>query len=584
MIYEDVDPQLLAFLHDPLATLEALDIERKRPNWLTRMLYKVPALRRFICSEQVQWLVLEKLSAGLAKSKRTLPQHLFEDTVALNEKTMSRLTDQLSKYFRIGITLVENEADSSERLAMLNAFIQANTWAKLEYTCNRIAENLQLRAEHNLAILSNANLWLGYYLSEVYFLMAHGLLSARLEGKTLSIVPTATLQRRLKGHWLAEICEANSKISDMRTLLDMALVLQRLGHLPPSAREPLIAHVLDKCLSIHANYLSANVIQHPQYQYLREIVYFATYLELRVMLGERITPEAQLQSCVSPATISMINSALSGQAPTLNSASSFIEYKGNTYVRGALSFKYGLRKFVGQLLGKALQGGNGQDFRGVLGIGFEADYIVNYIRNLDDPRFKVYGELKPGNRSKVKGYDIDLVLQDVEEDIYYFIQVKYRLSNLPTYLSEQCRLFSEPEFRKGFVKQLATLRDNLTDDSIRQKLSSHGLANAHAHNSHFILLHNIPFLNFYELDGIFFYEWNLLRNILRDGRVQFRKDQELTEGYVLSKPRLHQPGELVNAYLSHPQDGARLADHYDIYSRASAQFVYDDLDIVCKLI
>lgn len=584
MIYEDVDPQLLAFLHDPLATLEALDIERKRPNWLTRMLYKVPALRRFICSEQVQWLVLEKLSAGLAKAKRTLPQHLFEDTVALNEKTMSRLTDQLSKYFRIGITLVENEADSSERLAMLNAFIQANTWAKLEYTCNRIAENLQLRAEHNLAILSNANLWLGYYLSEVYFLMAHGLLSARLEGKTLSIVPTATLQRRLKGHWLAEICEANSKISDMRTLLDMALVLQRLGHLPPSAREPLIAHVLDKCLSIHANYLSANVIQHPQYQYLREIVYFATYLELRVMLGERITPEAQLQSCVSPATISMINSALSGQAPTLNSASSFIEYKGNTYVRGALSFKYGLRKFVGQLLGKALQGGNGQDFRGVLGIGFEADYIVNYIRNLDDPRFKVYGELKPGNRSKVKGYDIDLVLQDVEEDIYYFIQVKYRLSNLPTYLSEQCRLFSEPEFRKGFVKQLATLRDNLTDDSIRQKLSSHGLANAHAHNSHFILLHNIPFLNFYELDGIFFYEWNLLRNILRDGRVQFRKDQELTEGYVLSKPRLHQPGELVNAYLSHPQDGARLADHYDIYSRASAQFVYDDLDIVCKLI
>ncbi|WP_207880089.1 hypothetical protein [Pseudomonas sp. 32_A] len=584
MIYEDVDPQLLAFLHDPLATLEALDIERKRPNWLTRILYKVRALRRFISSEQVQWLVLEKLSAGLAKAKRTLPQHLFEDSVSLNEKTMSRFTEQLSKYFRIGISLVENEADSSERLSMLNAFIQANTWAKLEYTCNRIAENLQLRAEHNLAILSNANLWLGYYLSEVYFLMAHGLLSARLEGKTLSIVPTATLRRRLKGHWLAEICEANSKISDMRTLLDMALVLQRLGHLPPSAREPLIAHVLDKCLSIHTNYLSANIILHPQYQYLREIVYFATYLELRVMLGERITPEAQLQSCVSPATISMINSALSGQAPTLNSASSFIEYKGNTYVRGALSFKYGLRKFVGQLLGKALQGGKGQDFRGVIGISFEADYIVNYIRNLDDPRFKVYGEFKPGNRSKVKGYDIDLVLQDLEEDIYYFIQVKYRLSNLPTYLSEQCRLFSEPEFRKGFVKQLAMLRDNLTDDSIRQKLSSHGLANAHTHNSHFVLLHNLPFLNFYELDGIFFYEWNLLRNILRDGRVQFRKDQELTEGYVLSKPRLHQPGELVNAYLSHPQNGARLADHYEIYCRASAQFAYDDLDVICKLI
>lgn len=584
MIYEDVDPQLLAFLHDPLATLDALHAEGKRPNRLTRMLYKVPAFRRFICSEQVQWLVLDKLKAGLSEAKRTLPQNLFEDSVSLNEHTMHRFTDQLNKYFRIGITLVGNEADSSERLAMLNAFIQANTWAKLEYTCNRIAENLQLRAEHNLAILSNANLWLCYYLSEVYFLMAHGLMTARLEGKTLSIVPTAKLQRRLKTHWLAEICEANSKISDIRTLLDMALLLQRLGHLPPSAREPLIAHTLDKCLSIHANYLSADIARHPQYQYLREIVYFAAHLELRALLGERITPEAELQSCVSPATISMINATLSGRAPTLNSASSFIEYKGNTYVRGALSFKYGLRKLVGQLLGDVAPGCKGQDFRGALGIGFEADYIVNYIRNLDDPRFKVHGELKPGNKSRIKGYDIDLILQDLEDDIYYFIQVKYRLSNLPTYLSEQCRLFLEPEFRKGFVKQLAMLRDNLTDDSIRQKLSSHGLANAHAHNSYFILLHNIPFLNFYELDGIFFYEWNLLRNILRDGRVQFRKDQELTEGHVLSKPRLHQPGELINAYLSHPQNGAPLADHYDIYCRASAQFAYDDLNVICKLI
>lgn len=584
MIYEDVDPQLLAFVHDPLATLDALHTEGKRPSRRTRMLYKVPALRRFICAEQVQWLVLDKLKAGLAQAKQTLPQHLFEDSVALNEHTMSRFTDQLNKYFRIDITLVDNEANSTERLAMLNAFIQTYTWAKLEYTCNRIAENLQLRAEHNLSILSNANLWLCYYLSEMYFLMAHGLMTARLEGRTLCIVPTVKLQRRLKGHWLAEICEGNSKFSDMRTLLDMALLLQKLGYLPPPARELLIAHALDKCLSIHANYLSADIAQHPQYRYLREIVYFAAHLELRAMLGERITSVAEMQSCVSPATISMINSALSGRTPTLNSASSFIEHKGDTYVRGALNFKYGLRKFVGHLLGDATPCGKGQDFRGALGIGFETDYITNYIRNLDDPRFKIHGEFTPGNRSKVKGYDIDLVLQDLEDDIYYFIQVKYRLSNLPTYLSEQCRLFLEPEFRKGFVKQLAVLRDNLTDDSIRQKLSSHGLADAHSHNSYFILLHNIPFLNFYELDGIFFYEWNLLRNILRNGRVQFRKDQEVTEGHVLSKPRLHQPEELINAYLSHPQSGAQLADHYDIYCRASAQFAYDDLNVICKLI
>lgn len=586
MIYEDIDPQLLAFLHDPLATFDALPPAGKRLSWRTRMLYKVPALRRFICPEQVRWLVWDKLKIGLAQAKLTLPQHLFEDSVPLAEHTMHRFTDALGKYFRIDVALVGNEVNSAERHAMLDTFIQTNTWAKLEYTCNRIAENLQLRAVHNLSLLNNANLWLCYYLSEIYFLMAHGLMTARLEGSALYIVPSGKLQRRLKSHWLADTTEAHSKISDMRTLLDMARLLKQLGHLPPAVRELLIDHTLDKCLSIHANYLSASLVRHSQYRYLREIVYFATHLELRMMLGERITPEAELRSCVSPATIDMINAALSGCPPTLDSASSFIEYKGDAYARGALSFKYGLRKFVGHLLGVAAPSGKGQgrNFGEVLGVGFEKDYIIDYIRNLDDPRFKVHEEFKPGNKAKVMGYDIDLVLQDLEEDIYYFIQVKYRLSSLPTYLSEQCRLFLEEGFRKGFVKQLAILRDNLADDSIRQKLSGSGLTGAHEHNSYFVLLHNIPFLNFYELDGIFFYEWNLLRNILRNGRLQFRKDQRFTEEHVLSKPRLHRPEELVNAYFTHPQSGAQLTDHYDVYCRTSARFAYDDLDVICKMI
>lgn len=584
MIYEDVDPQLLAFLQDPLATYDTLPFAEGRLSWFTRVIYNVPALRCFIRPEQVKWLIWEKLKIGLAKAKQTLPEHLFEDNASLNEQTMHRFTDQLNKYFRIGVTLVGNEANSDERLATLNAFIQANTWTKLEYTCNRISENLQLRTEHNLSLLSNSNLWLCYYLSEVYFLISHGLMTARVERGTLYITPTVKLKHRLKGFWLAEITEANSKMSDMRSLLDMALLLKRQGSLPPAARELLIDHTLDKCLTIHVNYLSEDIIRNPQYQYLREITYCAVHLELRALLGSRVTPEAEIQSCVSPATICMMNNALSGRPPSLNSAISFIEYTGNTYVRGALNFKYGLRKFVGHLLGESAKSEKGQDFRGTLGIGFETDYIFNYIKNLGDPRFKIYNEFKPSNNSKIKGYDIDLVLHDQEDDIYYFIQVKYRVSVLPTYLSEQCRLFLEPEFRKGFIKQLAILRDNLSDESIRQKLNGQGLAGAQAHNSHFVLLHNIPFLNFYELDGIFFYEWNLLRNILRDGRVEIRKDQDFTEEHVLSKPRLHRPEELVDAYFKHPQSGAQFSDHYDIYCRASAQFIFDDLDVICKML
>ncbi|MCS3416938.1 hypothetical protein M2399_002150 [Pseudomonas sp. BIGb0450] len=584
MIYEDVDPQLLAFLHNPMANTTALPPAGKRLNWRSRMLYKIPALRRLICPEQVQSILWEKLQAHLEQARQSLPQYLFEDNTPLNPNTVHRFTDQLSRYFRIEVAPAGHGVSSAPGSDTYADFSKAYTWAALEYTCNRIAENLQLRAVHNLSILKNANLWLCYYLSEIYFLIGHGLLTARLVGSTLHIVPTAKLQRRIKGYWLAEVTEANSKISDTRTLYDMAELLQKHGRLNPDLRGLLVNQTLDKCLSIHSEYLSAAMTRHPKYHYLREIVDFAVHLELRVMLGERTTEEAYLRTIVSPATVDMINSALAGRAPTLDSASSFIEYKGGMYVRGALNFKYGLRKFVRYLLGTATVNGKEADFGQLLGAGFEKDYVLNYIRKLNDPRLEVFGEFKPGNNAKIKGYDIDLIVRDVEEDIYYFIQVKYQLSEIPTYLSEQCQLFLNANFRTGFVRQLAVLRDNICDESIRQKLSQHGLAGAHAGNSHFVLLHNIPFLNFYELDGIFFYEWNLLRNILRDGRVQVRKDQHITEERVLSKPRMHRPQEMVDAYFNQSQSGTQMTEHYDVYCRANTRFVFDELDVICKLL
>jgi hypothetical protein len=584
MIYDNVDPALLDFLHNPMAVMTTEPPVGERLKWYTRVLYRIPLLRSLIRSEQIQSLLWEKLSVNLRHARDTLPDYLFEDYTPLNQETMHRFTDQLGLYFKVGVLLSGEDIKSASRREMIAGFNASYTWAALEYTCNRVAESLKLRAVHNLAILMNANLWTSYYLSEVYFLMAQGLLTARLAGDTLHITPTVKLQRRVKGFWLAEITEANSKISDLISRHDAIPLLQRYGRLPEALRKLLVDQTLDKCFSIHADYLSEDMVRHPKYQYLREIVDFAVHLELRVISGQVTTDEAYLRSIVSSATVDMINSALIGRSPTLDSASSFIEYKGGVYIRGALNFKYGLRKFVRFLLGEAKGNEKGQNFGHLLGVGFEKNYILNYIRDLNDPRFKVYDEFKPSNNSKVKGYDIDFILQDVEDDIYYFVQVKYQLSDMPTYLAEQCQLFLNDNFRAGFVRQLAVLRDSLSDESIRKKLSRHGVGGAYEHNSYFVLLHNIPFLNFYELDGFFFYEWNLLRNLLRDGRVQVRKKRDLTEERVLNKPRLHRPQEMVDAYFNHTQSGRQMAEHYDVYCRANAHFLFDDLKVICKLL
>lgn len=584
MIYEDIDPQLLGFLKDPINKVCPVVLAGKPLKWHSKVLYKLPILRRFICADQVQSILWEKLESHLEYARETLPEHIFEDHVPLTKDTVHRFTDELKKYFNIVLASACNEAVSASKKATLTAFIESYSWAVLEYTCNRVAENLQLRAIHNLSILGNSNLWLCYYLSEVYFLIAQGLLVARLSGDTLYIVPTKKLMTRLKTYWLAEIIEADSNISDIFTRHNVVPSLHAHGRLRPELCNVLVDQTLDKCLSIHSNYLSASMREHPKYQYLREIVNIAIHIELRALSGERTTDEAYLKSIASSAAVDMIKSALVGRLPTLSSVSSFVEYKDGVYIRGALNFKYGLRKFVRCLLGAVTINSKAPDFGQLLGSDFERDYIFNYIQDLNDPRLKIHGKFEPGTNAKIKGYDVDLVVQIVEEDIYYFIQAKYQLSEIPTYLSEQCQLFLNENFRTGFVRQLAVLRDNMSDESIRKKLSQHGLSGARPDNSYFVLLHNMPFLNFYESDGIFFYEWNLLRNILRGGRVQVRKGQNIMEEHVLLKSYLHRPQELVEAYFSHSQSGRERAEHYDVYCDAYSHFDFGGLKVVCKLL
>ncbi|KAA8709532.1 hypothetical protein [Pseudomonas cannabina] len=180
MIYENVDPSLIDFLHNPMIALDQ-PIKKPRPvTWQTRLLYRVPALRRLISAEQVQGLIIEKLHAGLVRCRKELPHFIFEDGVSLNQHNMHRFTDSLREYFNISIALNSSDGDSDARKVFIYSFIQSYTWARLGYTCNRIAESLQLRAVHNLSILGNSRLWTTYYLSEQYVLIAQGLMTARL--------------------------------------------------------------------------------------------------------------------------------------------------------------------------------------------------------------------------------------------------------------------------------------------------------------------------------------------------------------------------------------------------------------------
>ncbi|WP_437884469.1 hypothetical protein [Pseudomonas sp. LRF_L74] len=575
MIYENVDPQLLRFLLNPMASLESMQQALPKLSRTSRLLYRIPRLRHLISEDQVRHLLLEKILLGLAREREALPRTLFEEWAPLDENTVDSYLGALDSYFSIVHIGVDHRLLTKEQSEQLENFRKRQIFTNFEYTNNRISESLKLRAEHNLAIVSNKYLWLSYYLVETYFLIVKGVMDVRFVRGTLYIFPSEAFSQRLKAYWLAEISEESTKLSDMNVMLTFLGEFQRKSKLPALVEELLINNLMDKCLSIHVDYVPAKMLSNPQYQLLRELVCFSLYLELASMLRQSVVPVEQMRCYVSSATLAMIDDCLQGQSPTLDCVNSFVERLGDAYHRGPVKLKYGLKQLIRRVLHK--------DFAGQLGEFFEKDYIVNYVRRLEDPRFVLHKGFQAGNNAAIDGYDIDFVLQDVEDNLYYFVQVKYKSFDLPVYFSEQCRLMSDENFRKGFDKQLLRLKHNMAEPSIRQKLKRLGINGAQVENSHFILLHNVPFLNFYEVEGVYFYEWNLFRNLLQNGQVHYVKGHEVTQKHLLDKPRFHRPDEIIQAFFDQGQHAAEMDWAFQLFERTYAHFAYDDLNVLCKV-
>ncbi|MFS2157229.1 hypothetical protein ACCD10_07720 [Pseudomonas sp. Pseusp122] len=573
-MYENIDPQLLNFLFNPMLNLETMQQTRPKSKLITRLLYKIPPLRHFISKDQVRLLLLEKILRGLIYANKNLPLNLFETHERLNEDALDTYLQTLESYFSIiHLDMDENLLNPKQSEHIENRRKQ-QAFANIEYTNNRISESLELRAEHNFAIVNDKHLWLTYYLIEVYVLIERGLMNPHLTMRTLYISPSAEFEQHLKRYWLTETSEESTNLSDKNTLMQFLDFFQKRGKLSKEIEELLINSLMDKCLSIHADYVPKKMFTHPQYQLLREVVCFSLYLELTALLGQSAISVTQMRCYVSSAALAIIDASLLDKATTLDSVGSFVMRNDNAYLRGPVKLKYGIKKLIKQVLHK--------DFLSQLGDFFEKDYIVNYVKNLKDPRFLLREGFKAENNAEIDGYDIDFVLEDTQENLYYFIQVKYKSFNLPIYFHEQCWLMKDENFRKGFDKQLLRLKENITKPSIRKKLKGLGLDSAQPENSHYILLHNIPFLNFYELNGVYFYEWNLFRNLLKNGQTQYTKGLKVTQEQLLEKPRFHRPEELIKAFFDNGQYASEMNFEYRLFERTYARFSYDGLEVICK--
>ncbi|CAH9064273.1 hypothetical protein PSECIP111854_03408 [Pseudoalteromonas sp. CIP111854] len=588
MLYENKDIKLLEFVDNPINNIDYLIVRKSSASLQAKVLYRFPSLRKFIRERDARIIFEDLYGSYLKDAKKFIVNLKPVASNFHNQSDLEKIMGEFTEFFRIGLLFDQNceIADFDEDLAI--TYIRANLLTKLEYHCNRVTESFDLTEDYFYSIASNEKLWVSFFLSEVYLLLSNNIFQLSFKGDEIIFKLNKKFEGRMKVYWISEILESNSKISDMKAYHDISILLDKNRTVPKEVAEVSIDYILDKVFSINPKYLTEGVSVNQRYHFLREIIFFSLVLECCLLVGKKPKDRQFFVESdnIRNESLLLIEQQLSSafNARMDNNGGFIYKVSDSFYMRGTLGFKYGLRKFAGALLDVKQKQLRGRDFKGELGDFFEKDYVLNYLKELNYLGYTPFDGFKSGNKAEIRGYDIDIVLHDGKNDIYYFIQVKYRFSALPVYLSEQFKFFNDESFKKGYIEQLLTLKGNINQQSIRNQLSSRGLNGAKAENSHFILLHNIPFLNFYEHDGVYFYEWNLLRNILQDGKVYWRKGNEFGDSFTSRELELHKPEKIINSYLNNSVNGRGLKKQFDLFKISKCVFDLGDKNVQCQML
>lgn len=165
---------------------------------------------------------------------------------------------------------------------------------------------------------------------------------------------------------------------------------------------------------------------------------------------------------------------------------------------------------------------------------FEKSYLIPYLKNeLNSKRFIVGRGFQRNNKyaNEFSNYDIDVVIYDKKTDLFYFCQVKHRLTSLMTNFRNELNTFGSEKIQDG-IAQLTGIKQIINQDLIKQQIitafqntsltTSYIRKNDFSQNSRFLFIHNMEDFDFCASQGITMYEWNTFRNLLKGYMVSSR--------------------------------------------------------------
>ncbi len=424
-----------------------------------------------------------------------------------------------------------------------------------------------------------------FILSEAIALYLLGVADLKIKGicnKEIIFYPRDhESERWLKRKWFAYVWEQYSSLFNMRLINKMTgyIKLRRscLTNYEKRLFEEMVFYMLDKVFSINYRHINNTLKQSEIYKNILQIVKFNLLLLLAEASNFELKKYDQIFRLFGVEKAFLEN--LYEQQERMSIVDRCVEIKDD-YVRPSKNYSgMAMRSSIANQLYDLGEKQKGR-WNKTVGNWFE-QYIKQYLKNNRDYQgnYRIYDgfRLHDVHPEKLKG-DVDLIIHDINRQMYFFVQIKYKQRGGMAYLQgdvEACI-----GLRNGLV-QLREVRRALEEGKLDCVFKEMNLKGVSVENSRFILLHNIYNLDFQiTSDGIVLYEWNTFRNLLRKGRVVYSSNNKSEGQRIINMIMpIECPDSVIEIYKHDPLLRKALIEN-DIARKLQTEFMLEGRNIV----
>ena len=180
-----------------------------------------------------------------------------------------------------------------------------------------------------------------------------------------------------------------------------------------------------------------------------------------------------------------------------------------------------------------------------IGKAFEKEITTYIERRVLSGDYLVRPGLEDSQNGGATMYDCDLIIYEVARRQIFFVQAKWKRDSRTADLGDELHDWRAKNWpmKKG-LKQLSALRQRLAEKDVlgkvKRALGDIKLTDQHIlANSHYVVVHTLPFFSGYQIEGVAMYEWNLFRRLLQRGAMERSMSTDGPPAQAIVLPELH---------------------------------------------